>query len=199
MSYGDVENLKRTIRSRLEEATREIERSFADSGNSNSIGSQIYRELAGAKKSVSSKSIQQRVNSNARTQNGTLRNGAVQNVTSQDGNVSMKNGKTSMRNGQMQGKAVNGSGQSGVTDNRTQENCKHGMPIEKPQPPQFEKYPCGHPYPHMTIRQQLKEDLNKKSDRAERIDRLRYSLVMSELLSEPVCRQRRHRRRRGSM
>ena len=90
MSYGDVENLKRTIRSRLEEATREIERSFADSGNSNSIGSQIYRELAGAKKSVSSKSIQQRVNSNARTQNGTLRNGAVQNVTSQDGNVSMK-------------------------------------------------------------------------------------------------------------
>lgn len=212
MSYGDVENLKRTIRSRLEEATREIERSFADAGISNSIGGQIYRELAGSKKAVSSKSIQQRVNPNARTKNGASRNGEVQNTVSHGGNVSMKNdkasmrngtqrnGKTSMRNGQIQGEAVNGSGQRSATDKKNvQENCKHGMPIEKPQPPQFEKYPCGHPYPHMTVRQQLKEDLNKKSDKSERIDRLRYSLVMSELLSEPVCRQRRHRRRRGSM
>lgn len=209
MSYNDVENLKNTIRSRLADATKEIEKSFAQSGNSNSIGAQIYRELAGTQKSGSSKSIQQRVSPNARTQNAASRNAAVHNGmandTSRNSKASMQNSasrndKASMRNGQRQDIAAKGGKQGSAADKKNvQENCKHGMPIEKPQAPQFEKYPCGHPYPHMTIRQQLKEDLNKKSDRAERIDRLRYSLVMSELLSEPVCRQRRHRKRRGSM
>ncbi len=56
----------------------------------------------------------------------------------------------------------------------------------------FEKYDCGHPYPKMSVRQHLKEEMGKS--RNERIDNLRYAYVMSEILSEPVCKRRRSAR-----
>lgn len=74
------------------------------------------------------------------------------------------------------------------------QNCIHGMPQDKPQTSDYETYPCGHKYPDMTIRQHLKTDL--RAEGGIKKDTLRYAVVMSEVLSEPVSKKRRHRRSR---
>lgn len=55
----------------------------------------------------------------------------------------------------------------------------------------FNKYDCGHSYPKMNLREQINSDI--KENVADRTDKLRYAVVMSEVLGEPVSRKRRRR------
>lgn len=58
---------------------------------------------------------------------------------------------------------------------------------------EFEKYPCGHDYPEMKISENCEERL--ADGKVRKVDNLRNAFIMSEILSEPMCRKRKNRRR----
>ncbi len=204
MSYNDVQQLKNHIRTRLQEANMQNN----VSGYGMPVGGQ--RPPAGGRIAQAN---QRAAQSMQNVNNAGYQQGNPQNMRRQPMQYRpMRGGQTqagAMQTKPMQGQVMQATTmQSQSIQSHTARTAKTKTQTANNVTPQlekqitkvtekqqggvhFDKYDCGHPYPKMSVRKHLREEMNKS--RNERIDSLRYAYVMSEILSEPVCKRRRSR------
>lgn len=173
MSYSDVQQLKNHIRQRMQATGAQTNNQGSPYGSQHGMAGRQRQPVPAGRMAQANNRVQQQ--SQPVQQRG------------QQVPQAQQRGRKPMNN-------VQSKGQDKVADNTVPASEK--QVTEQPAKPQggahFDKYDCGHPYPRMSVRQHLKEDMGKSHN--ERIDNLRYAYVMSEILSEPVCKRRRRAR-----
>ena len=197
MSYNDVQQLKNHIRQRLQEASMQ---NGQMNGNANSTQRPqgVQRPPAGGRIAQANNRVAQQPIQQQPMQGQPVRPGAApygqapqyqqgqQPVRLQHSQQGQVRPKLAKQQGKMQPQVANNA-----TPQFEKQVAKKN--VNQQGGTYFDKYDCGHKYPKMTVRQHLKDELRK--DRNERIDNLRYAYVMSEILSEPVCKRRRKTQR----
>lgn len=192
MSYNDVQQLKNLIRKRLQEAAG-VPNGGRPGFGAPYPGSQYpgapypgQRHPGAQQVPVANGRMAQANNMAARSM---MNNGGMQPQPMRPQPMQPQVQQQSQRTATMQPKA-----QPKEAENATPALQKQiAKPVAKQQGgAHFDKYDCGHPYPKMSVRQHLKDEMGKS--RNERIDNLRYAYVMSEILSEPISKRRRRER-----
>lgn len=182
MSYNDVEQLKRQIKSRLGNTANDVM----------NMANGVSRNMpyGGARMQSQSRQPQSGMGlqyGRSGQQSQQQRAGLQQRAALQSGvpsNTASRQIKSSMAPPMDMKSSMSPSAPMKSSDMRPQPMAGGAH---------FDKYNCGHDYPKMSMQQHIKSELD--TDKQSRMENLQYVVVMSEVLGEPVSRKRRRKRR----
>lgn len=192
MSYNDVEQLKRQIKSRLGNAANDV-MNMANGVSRNMpyggarMQSQSRQPQSGMGLQYGRGGQQSQQQRAGLQQRAALQSGVPSNTASRQIKSSMAppaDMKSSMAPPMDMKSSMSPSAPMKSSDMRLQPMAGGAH---------FDKYNCGHDYPKMSMQQHIKSELD--TDKQSRMENLQYAVVMSEVLGEPVSRKRRRKRR----